>query len=179
MPENGKASDIEKLPGAPKSSNPMKMFLIGLPIFVVQLVVVYFITANVLIKSHQAPLQSDNAKQEAAAAESKESQASGEVGKFIFPVEDIIINPAGTDGKRLLLLSLGLDVGKEEHNNELKSKEVLVKDIVISVLSSKKVEQLSESTYKDSLRVEITGVLKTRIPNVKINDIYFSKYILQ
>ena len=94
-------------------------------------------------------------------------------------MEDLIINPANTDGKRLLLSTLGFDVPTEQDQQELKSKEVVLKDAVISVMSSKELSQLGNMAYRDTLRLEISNKLKQVIPKVKINTIYFSKYILQ
>jgi flagellar FliL protein len=94
-------------------------------------------------------------------------------------VEDLIINPAKTDGKRLLMSSLGFDVSTEAEHQELKAKDVLLKDAVISVMSSKELVQLGNTAYRDTLRTEIVKRLTQLMPKVKINTIYFSKYILQ
>jgi flagellar FliL protein len=102
-----------------------------------------------------------------------------ELGKFIYQVEDQIVNPAGTDGRRLLMVSLGFDVPTEENHKELEAKNVLLKDAVLSVMSSKDLSQLGSMAYRDTLRTEITNRLFKIMPKVKINTIYFSKYILQ
>ena len=106
-------------------------------------------------------------------------KANTELGKFVFLIDDIIVNPSDTDGKRLLLASIGLDLQSEEAKVELKSKEVIVKDVIITTLSSKTWSQLNESTYKDTLKYEISSKLQKLIPNVKINTVYLSKYITQ
>ena len=157
----------------------IKILLFGLPIFIIQLVAVYFVTANILLSriqnNHTAETQTPAQTQTAAAQTTKPK----ELGKFIYVPDDLIINPANTDGKRLLLASLGFDVATDKEQQELKSKDVLLRDAVISVMSSKGLEQLSSSTFRDTLRMEITKKLATVIPDVKINTIYFSKYILQ
>ncbi len=168
------ASSIDK-----KGFN-IKIVMFGIPIFVVQLIAVYYVTANILLNkieaSHSSLTQTPaEIKQEAPANQAK----SNELGKYVFMVEDLIINPANTDGKRLLMSSLGFDVSTEKDNQELKSKEPLLKDAIISVMSSKGMSQLSNTAYRDTLRIEITKKLSTLIPSVKINWIYFSKYILE
>jgi flagellar FliL protein len=168
------------IPDPPKS-NFIKVLIIGLPLFIVQLVIVYFVTANILMSRVQDPSHNSDSEltDQQDSSENSNSENSREMGKYIFLMEDIIINPAGTDGKRLLLSSIGFDVSREEDNKELESKQVLVKDIVISLLSSKNIMQLSDAAYKDTLRIEIASNLSQRMPSIKINDIYFSKYILQ
>ncbi|MBI1938178.1 MAG: flagellar basal body-associated FliL family protein [Ignavibacteriales bacterium] len=159
----------------------VKVLLFGLPIFIIQLVAVYFVTANILlpkIQSHSAAAET----KDSANVDQKKSEDSSKhtvFGKFVYVVEDLIINPAGTDGKRLLLSSIGFDLSSEHNQQTLKEKEVIVKDAVISVLGSKNMSQLGDAVYRDTLRMQITQKLGHLMPDVKINNVYFSKYILQ
>ncbi len=172
----------EKPEEAPvKKGFNIKILLFGLPLFVVQLAAVYFITANILlpkIQTHSTSVQSDSVNTDQAQTK-KDSVKNIELGKFVYVVDDLIINPAGTDGKRLLLSSIGFDLADEKFQQELKSKEVLVKDAIISVMGSKNMTQLGNSLYRDTLRIQITDRIKKLIPNVEIGNVYFSKYILQ
>ena len=79
----------------------------------------------------------------------------------------------------LLLASLGLSIESEESKKMLEEKQVVVKDAVISVLSSKSVSQLGSATYRDTLKVEILKNLSVQLPGSKVNNIYFSKFIIQ
>jgi len=159
------------------SINP-KIFIIGLPLFIVQLVAVYFITANILLSKVHGSSTNVTEQTNAEKKENKKEQQV-ELGKFIFSIEDIIVNPAGTEGKRLLLASIGLDITSEEEQQILKSKEILIKDVIISSLSSKSMEQLSNNAYKDTLKNEIASRLTNSIPNIKLNSVYLSKFIIQ
>ncbi len=164
----------EELTEKKSGINP-KIFLFGLPLFIIQLLVVYFVTANVLlskIDAHTADKKTEKAKEKVVPVKT-------DLGKYIYTVEDVIVNPAGTDGKRLLLSSVGFDLSAEESKQEMKEKEVLVKDLIISILSSKNINQLMNYSYKDSLRIEIAKKMKLKLPEVKVNNIYFSKYIIQ
>ncbi|MCK9279927.1 MAG: flagellar basal body-associated FliL family protein [Melioribacteraceae bacterium] len=159
----------------------IKIVLFGLPLFIIQLIAVYFITANVLIPKMQGTsteVQADSTHIEAAQDEHSET-GNEEMGKFVYVIDDLIINPAGTDGKRFLLSSIGFDIKTEQNQQELKAKEILVKDAIISILSSKNVLQLGNSLYRDTLKLEISGKVSELLPAVSLNTIYFSKYILQ
>ncbi|MBI5726904.1 MAG: flagellar basal body-associated FliL family protein [Ignavibacteriales bacterium] len=164
--------------------NP-KVFIIGLPLFIVQLVVIYFITANFLLSRWSSLAEGDGEGSQTEEVhgekKTKKKAKSGEEveGKFFFSVEDIIINPAGTNGQRLMLTSVGFSVPTEEQKKGLEEKEVLLKDIVISTLSSKTLSELNQVGYKDSLKVELTRIITERIPELELSDIYFSKYIIQ
>ncbi len=168
----------------PKEEKPgfnSKILIFGIPVFIVQLVIVYFVTANILMKRFESNVQSKSAGSEPAAAQASQASTTPAVdyGKYIYSIDDIIVNPADTDGKRLLLTSVGLDVAKAEMENEIKTREPMVKDAIISTLSSKSIDQLDDSAYRDTMKTEIIGKLKRLIPMVAINNLYFSKYIIQ
>ena len=157
----------------------MKILMFGLPAFIVQLIIVYFITANILVKRFQSQKITKDNVTEVKQVETDEDEPQVELGKFIYSILDIIVNPANTDGKRLLLTNVGLDVGQEEMIEKLKKSEALVKDVIISTLSSKDIVALNNTAYRDTLKMEISGRLAKLIPDIKINRVYFSKYIIQ
>ena len=160
--------------------NP-KIFIIGIPLFIIQLVVVYIISAN-LVMSKMNSADDYEQTSENYGEMSEDSTAnlnSNTIGQFIYAIEDIIINPAHTNGQRLMMLSVGFDVKTEKCRTELESKEILLKDIIITTVSKKSIRQLSAVGYKDSLRAELAENVSDLFPKVKINRVYFSKYILQ
>jgi flagellar FliL protein len=162
-----------------KSFFNQKIIVIGLPLFIVQLVAVYFITANFLLNKVQGSTPGNLIKTEKNDKNAANRNQNVELGKFIYLIEDVIVNPEGTEGKKLLLASIGFDVSSEVQQQELKSKEVLVKDVIVSELSSKTLDQLSNSTYRDTLKTQIGSKVKDLIPDLKLNAVYFSKYIIQ
>lgn len=165
--------------GKEKKGFNIKILLFGLPIFIVQLVAVYFITANFLLNKMHASNGEEQNAEKADSTEVVEEGKETEFGKFIHPEEDIIVNPAGTDGRRLLMVSLGFDIPSEENKKELEEKSMLLRDAAISVMSSKDLQVLGNMAYRDTLRIEMTNRLKQLMPKVTINTIYFSKYVLQ
>lgn len=191
MPEE-KLDKLEKLEKTDESSksekknlfNP-KVFIIGLPLFIVQLVAVYFITANIILsekKPNDNVMQNDKKENVQIKNNSDTSKATENMtsfGKNIFNLEDIIVNPAGTNAQRLMLVSIGLDMKRPEDLTTLREKDVLLKDAVISLLSTKTLDKLNEIGYKDTLRVELSKIISQRIPEVQVNQVYFSKYIIQ
>ncbi len=188
MAEENTNTPPEIIQAKKKSSmfNP-KIFLIGLPIFIVQLVAVYFITANILLAGEQTVTQKETGTTEITNEKSAKDKSdikgnrsteNTKVG-LIYSVDDMIVNPAQTNGKMLLLASLGLSVENEEARKSLEEKQVIVKDAIISVLSSKNVNQLSSADYRDTLKTEILKNLAEQMPGSKVNNIYFSKFIIQ
>jgi flagellar protein FliL len=169
--------ELEQKVNSSKSSPlNMKVLLIGLPLFIIQVAAVYFITANIIMSKSNAQKPEDN---DSMIRKPLDSLLNVELGKHIFLIEDIIVNPAGSDGERLILTSLGFDTKDEESQKELKAKEVVVKDVIITTFSSKTWEQLNKSSFKDSLKMELYDRITRLIPSIKLNTVYFSKYIAQ
>lgn len=166
--------------------NP-KILMIGLPVFIVQLVAVYFITANILMPAKNSgsavgdsiAVNSEGTTNEHSSDTEDVETSDTETAGLIFSVDDMIVNPAQTNGKMLLLASLGLAVGNEDSKKQLEAKQVVVKDAIISVLSSKNVTQLSSAEYRDTLKTEILKNLAVQMPGSKVSNIYFSKFIIQ
>ncbi|MAT57530.1 MAG: flagellar basal body protein FliL [Ignavibacteriae bacterium] len=174
------------LPEAKTSSaiNP-KIFLIGLPLFIIQLIVVYFVTANILLNkgTNANPVIDPSGFEvvEESPEETEETKKldSVEVGKHILNVDDMIVNPAGTKGQRIMLVSMGFDLASEEELKTLESKNVILKDLIISTLSKKTLAELSNYSFRDTLKIELSSNVSSMFPEVKVNNVYFSKYIIQ
>lgn len=172
------SSTEEKVVAPAKKGLNAKVFIIGLPLFIIQLVLVYFITANFLVKtvpgSHQMNEDGTEYLDEHEEEESEEEE--GELK--IFTIKDLIINPAKTNGQRLLLLSVGFSVNGEENFKKIEEREVILTDVILNTLSVKTLAELSRTETKDSLKIELHKKIKEVMPKPKIKSVYFSKYVL-
>ncbi len=164
----------KKLP----SINP-KLFKVWIPLYVIQLVAVYFVTAQILLNKVEGQTPSKSDKISTVNNQVKKTDTTTDLGKFIYSIDDIIVNPSGTDGKRLLLTSVGFDLKSEDDKQIMKGREILIKDAVISTLSSKSLDQLSNSAYRDTIKTEIGSRVRKMIPELNLNTVYLSKYIIQ
>ncbi|GBD88083.1 flagellar basal body-associated protein FliL [bacterium BMS3Abin03] len=174
-----KPEEIEKKP-----KFNIKVLLIGIPLFMIQLIIVYFITANFLLDKWKEGNQQLTANSNAELTsenknEDNTSASQNELGKYVYLEEDVIVNPANTQGKRLLLTSIGFDLKSEENKTAMKEKEIPIRDMIITTLASKTIDQLNSISFRDSLKSEISQKVKNLIPNLKVNKVYFSKYIIQ
>ncbi len=167
----------EKVEKTEKKGLNAKVFLIGLPLFIVQLVLVYFITANFLVKTVPVPPGYDKHEDQEQVADEEESEEE-EGEQKIFTIKDLIINPAGTNGQRLLLLSVGFAVNGEENFKKIEENEVVLKDVILGTMSTKTLAELNQRELKDSLKAEIFEKVKEAMPKPKIKKVYFSKYVL-
>ncbi len=159
-----------------KGFNP-KVLIIGLPLFIIQLLAVYYVTANILL-TKVIEQQGLVANSEADSIDADLQEKKESTGTHIFKIEDIIVNPAGTGGQRIMLVSLGIDVESEEALKILETKVVIVKDMIIETMSSKTMGELGEIGYKEIVKNELITRLNELIKDVKVNNIYFDKYVI-
>ncbi len=157
---------------APKSEsfNIKKIVMIGVPIILVQVALLYFLFVKFI-----APGMST---QSHAKEEVSEESAVPEQSQVLV-IKDIIVNPAGTNGTRFLLTTVGLEIPTAELKVELEAKEVQTRDILNTILTSKGLDELTAPQFKEQLRKEILEKLNSTLTKGKIKNIYFSKFIIQ
>jgi len=174
-------AEEEKKEEKKKKGFNFKVILIGLPLFVVQLILVYFVTATFLVKGSSNSKISNDVENAELMDEDGDGENSDEENagvQQIFNIEDLIINPAGTSGQRLLLLSIGFGVADEEKLNLLMKNEIVIKDMVISTVAQKTLGTLSRIELKDSLKVELADRINLAYPKANVKNVYFSKYLI-
>jgi flagellar protein FliL len=180
------SSEPEAAKSATKSFSTMKLIQIGVPIFVVQAVAVYFLTAKFIMPG--APASDTGPKKESTESvreqgEKHEESEGGQEGaaeeQHIYVVKDMIINPAGTNGTRFLLTTIGISVSTQGAEKELEQKEMEVRDALNTVLASKGLAELTDSSLRDSLRSEISGRVAMMLKGGSLRNVYFSKFIVQ
>jgi flagellar protein FliL len=155
---------------AKKLSITKKLIIFGVIIFVVQFIAIYFLTAKLII-----PMTQPNGTETAPPSNETIPPPEPEV----FLIKDIIINPAGTNGTRFLMTTIGLEVNGPEGMKEVEKKEVEARDVLNSILTSKGLEELADVQRRENLRDEITQKLSGLVKENTLRHIYFSKFIIQ
>lgn len=97
----------------------------------------------------------------------------------VYLVPDILVNPTGTGGTRYLSATLGLEVAEPETVERLRARDVQVRDVLISILSARSVEQLTDFQAREQMRREIKGRLNQLLGGEGLTAVYFVDYVLQ
>ena len=110
--------------------------------------------------------------------EEEEEEAPIEFGEFM-ELSNIIVNPADSDGRRLLMLSVGMETAEPSILETVTAREMVVRDTIIKILGTRSVEELADiqarSAIKDEIRMAVNGILTEG----EINRMYFTQYVLQ
>ncbi len=161
---------------ARKPAKKSNKTLIIVAVVALQLVAAYFLVGFFL--SHAGP---DSAAQTASAQTGKSVSNSRGDPNFdhVYVVKDLIVNPAGTNGLRFLLTTIGLEVTSEETVKELEKRDVQIHDAIIGILTSMTLPQLDDTSSRDSLKVEIRNRINKDLNTGSVLNVYFSKFIIQ
>lgn len=156
-----------------------KLLIVGVPVFLVQLGILFFVaTKFVSGPSSGTPQGQAGASAPAESGTAAKGEEGAEAGARMFIVKDLIVNPAGTNGTRYLLLTIGIEASTSEGVKELEKKEMQVRDALNTVLTTKGLDELASVERREDLRTEIQtrvgGLVKAGVTNV-----YFSKFIIQ
>jgi flagellar FliL protein len=109
---------------------------------------------------------------------SRTSSAAGSGAvAYTLPLETFVVNLSGTERGYLRVgIALGLSRAPS-HKEELPV--ALARDTILSVLSTVKVDELTPPDSKDKLKNEILRALKQRAPQMGVEDVYFTEFLVQ
>lgn len=124
----------------------------------------------------------DKSKKEKKAKKKKEVRLDSHgnsIGTIIYVVKDIIVNPAGTGGTRFLSVSFGFALESPEMEEMFKQKESIVRDALITIMSSRTVAQLTDAKQKEIIRYQIKKRVMKIMDTDEIEGVYYTSFVLQ
>lgn len=117
---------------------------------------------------------------EAVAAGAEETPVAEPIEYGAFSeIQGLIVNPAGTEGLRYLMVNVGFESAEPKALEELTTKEIAVRDAILKILSEKTVPQLSNIGLRDSLKSEIRDTVNVILSDGQVDRLYFTQYVLQ
>jgi flagellar FliL protein len=112
-----------------------------------------------------------------ALPEEEAAEAPVEYGAFT-SLPGFIVNPAGSGGRRYLMVDLALEAADEATIEEITSREVVLRDAVVAILAAQTVEELASiadrTALKDSIQSRVNEILEG-----EVSRLYFTQYVLQ
>ncbi|MBK7258326.1 MAG: flagellar basal body-associated FliL family protein [Ignavibacteriae bacterium] len=158
-----------------------QLLMFGVPVFVVICGLMIWLLPKFIAPPAAGAPEKQAAGESSAHGEKSEGGEEGEGGAEpnIYIVKDVILNPAGTNGTRFLLTTVGFEVSTAEAKKEIEAKDVQVRDALNTILTAKSLTTLSMPENRDSIRQEITERVGKLLRTGKLSNVYFSKFIIQ
>jgi len=97
----------------------------------------------------------------------------------IYALDSITVNLAGEGAKRYLGVSLYLELDRAEAIKEIEELKPRLLDSLITLLSSKKLEDIDTIEGKNNLRREIVAQFNERLSRGRVINVYFGEFIIQ
>jgi flagellar FliL protein len=152
----------------------------------------YLLTVKVLkptMSSTVTPQEQAAEQQAKAAAEAEEKAQSDSHGAEdehgsakaaeFYTIESIVVNPAGTAGTRYLSCSVSFELPGKDDLKQFEAKSVKIKDILITIFSSKTVEELADVQKRNAMRRQILTVVNKFVTPARANAVYLTDFVLQ
>ncbi len=100
-----------------------------------------------------------------------------EVGKKL-PLEEFLVNLADPGGEHYLKTTISLGLRKEVDEKKMEEEFAPIKDAIISVLSSKKQDEISTPEGKEKLKAALKERINKTIGD-KVVEVYFTAFATQ
>jgi len=98
---------------------------------------------------------------------------------LIVPVETLIVNLSVSNGRRYLKAKINLEAKDGEMQKIIKTKAVQIKDRLISILSSKTLEDIDGLEGQENLRKEIKDAVDVVLKVEGVLQVYFTEFVVQ
>ena len=115
-------------------------------------------------------------------AEAEHSSAKNEqhdgIGP-VFPLDAFIVNLSDQGGKRYLRITMSLELADAKLAEELTKRLPQIRDAILTILPTRKVDDLQSAEGKNALRNEIISSLNGLMGKEAVKKIYITEFVIQ
>ena len=155
------------------------VLLIVIVVVAVLLIVAIALFAFLLTGSEDQPQGGQAAKGQSMQREGAgRNPDMANIGPMV-EMDDFTVNLLNENGKRYLRTKLNLELDSEDLMPEIDKKKPIIRDIVIQVLASKQVEEITTKDGKERLKDELVKVINRALIDGQIKNIYFTTFVIQ
>jgi flagellar FliL protein len=142
------------------------------------LVASFVIAPRVIARQNPQAAGTNGAVQSTAKKARAEGDSVLREGRVV-SLDNIIVNPAGSQGSRFLMTSVAFEVEGAEAEKALRAREVEVRDRVTSILEAQTMAALTSPGARDSLKRRIGDAVSPMLgPDVKLH-VYLPQFVIQ
>jgi flagellar FliL protein len=118
------------------------------------------------------------------AAGGEKAAAEGEKGKegaepAVHLLENLVLNPAQSQGTRFLLFSVAIETGAASAAADLTAHDAELRDIILTSLGTKTVEQLSDMSTREGIKTDVQAAIVKRFGKSAVKRLYFPQFVVQ
>lgn len=125
---------------------------------------------------HAAPADEHAPEGEAGKEGGKEGAAAEAP---VHMLDNLVLNPANSGGSRFLLLTVALEVSAASVQEQFKTRDSELRDIILTALGTKTVEQLTDISKREEFKAEVTTAVEARFGKKTVKRLYFPQFVVQ
>jgi len=169
-----KETEIEEK-GEEKKEGGSKLLLIVIIVLLLLLLVIgglvaYFLLTSSNPKKNQQPTQQQIKKHKV--------NALTKMGP-IYPLDPFTVNLVSSNADRYLKCKIDFELDSPALQKEINQKLPAIRDMIISILSSKSVEEIQTAQGKQKLKDEIKRKVNSILTTGEIRNVYFTEFVIQ
>lgn len=105
--------------------------------------------------------------------------AEGGEGGAVHRIENLIVNPAGSQGRRFLMMTVAIEVPDAKDEAVLREKDAMLRDAIIGALEGQSITTITSPGGRDSVKVAIRRAVAPLVDDFDYVNIYLPQFVLQ
>lgn len=97
----------------------------------------------------------------------------------LYQIENIVVNPAQSDGLRFLLVTVAIDAASSGALADVEAREVELRDVLLRLFGAKTVAELSDATLRSALIEEVRVGIEGVIGEGTIRRVFVPQFVIQ
>ena len=97
----------------------------------------------------------------------------------LYPLDTMIVNLSDDGGKRYLRVTMALELSDSESVDTIESRLPQIRDAVLMILPTKTYDDVSTTDGKIALRNQVMEKINTLMTKGRVNNIYFTEFVVQ
>lgn len=141
-----------------------------------------FALGPMLAKKLTAPRSAEAATTEEKSGDEQHDGKDGgkKAGATVHMMENLVLNPAGSNGTRFLMAAVAAEVKDEKVKEEMNGRDAELRDAVLRVLGDRTVDQLADMALREGIKKEVIDSLNSRLQSkTAVKRVYFPQFVIQ
>ena len=176
--ENNQEKEAQEEKASSENGGGNKLILIIIVVLLLLLLVIGGVVAYFLLSSDNPTDQQAQPQVEKKAEKPKKVSEAAEIGP-IYPLDPFTVNLKSSNATRYLKCTINLELDSPDTQPELDKMKPAIRDLIIRILSSKTVPEISTSKGKEKLKEEIKKNINAMLATGEIRNVYFAAFVIQ
>ena len=120
------------------------------------------------------------AKRTASSAHEKPKAEKGlENSSVTHAIENLVLNPAGSNGTRFLMVSATFELKDSGIENQMKEHDAEVRDHILSILGKKTVDELTDIAQREQIKKDVLESVGALFEKGAVKKVFFGQFVIQ